>query len=457
MITINRSSRAAIWVMFFALSVPSGWAQRTELEPGFNVFSPDEDVEMGRQVSQEAEQELNLIDDALLGEYINRLGQQLATVTPFEPYTYQFTLVNDSSINAFALPGGFIYINRGILEAADREAEVASVIAHEIGHVALRHGTNQASKAYIAQAPLAILGGLFGGGGGVGSILTQLGVGFGANSIFLKFSRDAERQADLLGAQILYDAGYDATGMTEFFEKMEAEAGSGGSEFFSSHPNPGNRLGDVADEIQRLGEPPATYFDNFSEFRRVKERLSDIPEEARPERDQTREDRRAPRPPQQPSRRYQTYQTNSFRLLFPTNWEAYETNDSVSFAPERGFAGENGNLGYGLLISTFEPSRDRRGRLTLEDATDQLISSLRRANPSMRIGQGYRRERLDGLNALSVGIGSDSPFGGRERDWLLTAFGPDGRFYYFIAVTPEDAFADYEQTFGTIFDSVRFR
>ena len=452
-----RISRAATWLMFLTLLVPSAWAQRTELKPGFNMFSPDDDVEMGRQVSREAEQELSLIDDALLGEYINRLGQQLATVTPFEPYTYQFTLVNDSSINAFALPGGFIYINRGILEAADREAEVAGVIAHEIGHVALRHGTNQVSKAYLAQAPLALLGGLFGGGSGVGSILTQLGVGFGANSLFLKFSRDAERQADLLGAQILFDAGYDAKGMTEFFEKMEAEAGGSGSEFFSSHPNPGNRLGNVGEEIERLGEPPATYFDNFSEFRRIKDRLADIPEETPEERDRTRESRTPSRPPDLPSRRYQNYQTSSFRMVFPLNWEVYESNDSIRFAPERGFAGENGNLGYGLLISRFEPNRDRRGRLTLEDATDQLIASLRRANPSLRIGQGYRRERLDGLNALSVGMGSESPFGGPERDWLMTAFGPDGQFTYFIAVSPEEAFDDYEETFETIFGSVRFR
>ena len=144
-------------------------------------------------------------------------------------------------------------------------------------------------------------------------------------------------------------------------------------------------------------------------------------------------------------------------MIFPMNWEAHESSDSVSIAPERGIAEENGSLGYGLFISTFEPTSDRRGRSTLEDATDQLISSLRRANPSMRIGQGYRRERLDGLNALSVGIGSESPFGGPERDWLVTVFSPAGGFYYFIAVTPEAAFGDYEETFGTIFDSIRFR
>ncbi len=452
-----RTSGLTTCLLFLALAPASAAAQRTQLEPGFNIISIEEEIAMGRQVAAEAEQELTLIDDTLLGEYINRLGQQLATVAPFEAYAYEFTLVNDSGINAFALPGGFIYINRGIIEAADREAEVAGVLAHEIGHVALRHGTSQASKASIAQAPLTILGGIFGGGNGVGSILTQLGIGFGANSVFLKFSRDAEREADLIGAQILYDAGYDPTGMTEFFEKLAADGGSRGTEFFSSHPNPDNRLDDVAGEIDRLGEPPATYFSNFSEFRRIKERLADIPEEERSRTDDVTEERPRTRPPELPSRRYQNYQTSSLRMVHPVNWRAYETADSVTFAPDRGIAPDNGGLGYGLLVSTFEPTPDRRGRLTLEDATDQLIRSLRGRNPSMRIGQGYRRELLDGWNALSVGIDSESPFGGPERDWLVTAFGPNGRFYYFIAVAPDQAFDDYEPTFGTIFDSLRFR
>src|SRR5690606_33832490 len=156
-------------------------------------------------------------------------------------------------------------------EAADREAELAGVMAHEIAHVALRHGTNQASKAYVAQAPLALLGGIFGGGGGVGSVLAELGIGFAADSLFLKYSRDAERQADMLGAQILYAAGYAPTGMPEFFEKLEAEGGGRGTEFFSSHPSPGNRAADVAEEIARLGAPRESYRDNFSEFRRVRE------------------------------------------------------------------------------------------------------------------------------------------------------------------------------------------
>ena len=449
------SGTAALLVLFL-LSAQAGYAQRTELEPGFNIFSPEDDIQMGREVAREAEQELSLVDDELLGEYVNRLGQQLAMVAPFERYPYQFKLVNDRTVNAFALPGGFIYINRGIIELADREAELAGVIAHEIGHVALRHGTNQASKAYIAQAPLAILGGLFGGGGGVGSILTQLGIGFGANSIFLKFSRDAERQADLVGAQILYDAGYDPTGMAEFFEKMEAEGGGRASEFFSSHPNPGNRLEDVADEIQRLGERPATYYDNFSDFRRVKERLGDLPEATPGPREST-DSRSRSRRPDPPSSRYQVYQGGSIRLVHPENWEVHDSPNSVTFAPPGGIAEGEGGLGYGLTVSRFEPEPDFRGRLSLEDTTDQLIRRLRQSNPSMRINEGFRRTRLDGWGALAAGLLAESPFGGVERDWLLTTFGPGEGLYYFIAVAPDSEFDLYRSTFETILDSVRFR
>ncbi len=259
-------------------AIPQALAQRTELEPGLNLYSPEDDIAIGRQFVERTESDLDTIGDEILAEYVNRIGQQLALEAPFYRYPYRFRLVNDTAINAFALPGGPIYLNRGIVEEADREAEVAGVLAHEIAHVALRHGTNQASKAQLVQAPLSILGGIL--GGGVASIVTEVAGGFTANSLFLIYSRDAERQADLLGAQILYDAGYDPTGMPEFFEKLAADGGGRGSEFFSSHPNPENRAADVADEIRRLGELPPSFIDNFSDFRRIKERLSDIPEES---------------------------------------------------------------------------------------------------------------------------------------------------------------------------------
>src|SRR6201984_1074658 len=132
---------------------------RTKLKPGFNLFSPQQDIEMGRQSAQQAERQLQIVNDRDPATYINTLGQQLAAHAPNnEMYPFQFKIINDTAINAFALPGGFIYVNRGAIEAADNESQIAGVMAHEIGHVVLRHGTHQISRAYVAQAPLAVLG-----------------------------------------------------------------------------------------------------------------------------------------------------------------------------------------------------------------------------------------------------------------------------------------------------------
>src|SRR5438132_6702215 len=226
--------------------------ERTRLRPGFNLFSAQQDVEIGKQVSQDAEKKLKIINDSQIGTYIATLGRRLVLRTPGERFPYQFKVVNDKAINAFALPGGFLYINRGIFENADNEAQLAGVMSHEISHVVLRHGTNQMSKAYAAQAPLAVLGGVL-GNNSIGGVLAQTGASFAANSVLLKFSRDAERQADLMGTQILYDSGYNPRAMAQFFEKIETESSSRGSQFFSDHPNPGNRISSVNQEISKLG------------------------------------------------------------------------------------------------------------------------------------------------------------------------------------------------------------
>lgn len=253
------------------LVVPSYLAERTKLRPGFNLFSTEQDVEIGKQVSRDAERQLKLINDGQVNSYINALGQRLAAKAPGERYPYQFKVVDDKTINAFALPGGFLYINRGIFDNADNEAQLAGVIGHEIGHVALRHGTNQMSKAYAAKAPLALLGGIV-GSDTLGGIIAQMGASFAANSVLLKFSRDAERQADLLGTQILYDSDYDPRAMVQFFEKLQASHGARGGDFFSSHPNPGNRIGSVNEEIQKLGGS-RNFRNDSAEFQRIKRQL----------------------------------------------------------------------------------------------------------------------------------------------------------------------------------------
>src|SRR2546425_11472289 len=250
---------------------------RTKLKPGFNLFSPQQDIEMGRQSAREAERQLQILTDRDPATYINTLGQQLASHAPTnEKYPFQFKIVNDTAINAFALPGGFIYVNRGAIDAADNESQIAGVMAHEIGHVVLRHGTHQISRAYVAQAPLAILGGVL-GTGSMGSILGQLGVGFGLNSLFLKYSRDAESQADLMGTQILHDSGYDPKAMVGFFEKLQAQSKGRAIQFFSDHPNPENRISNVQHEIERLGGAPPNARRDSPDFQTVKRTLASMP------------------------------------------------------------------------------------------------------------------------------------------------------------------------------------
>src|SRR6266487_3936582 len=142
---------------------------QTKIKAGFNLFSPEQDVEVGQQSAVEAEQQLPILNDSQINSYINQIGQRLAANAGGPQFQYRFRVVNQADINAFALPGGFIYINRGVIDNSRNEGEVAGVIAHEISHVSLRHGTHQASKAYLAQAGIGILGGILGGKMGQGT------------------------------------------------------------------------------------------------------------------------------------------------------------------------------------------------------------------------------------------------------------------------------------------------
>src|SRR5262245_15791706 len=178
----------AILGLIFVIALTANAADsRSKLKPGWNLFSPQQDIEMGRQVSRQAERELPMLNDRRADAYIAALGKRLATHAPGERDPYQYRIMNDTTINAFALPRGLGYIDHGSLEAADNEAQIAGVIAHEISHVALRHGTHQAATAYVAQAPLAILGGVL-GSNSFGGALAQLGVSFATSSLLLRYS-----------------------------------------------------------------------------------------------------------------------------------------------------------------------------------------------------------------------------------------------------------------------------
>jgi hypothetical protein len=433
-------------------------AERSRIKPGWNLFSPEQDVEMGRQVAADAEKQLAMLNDRRVNDYLNRLGRRLAGKAPGEKYPYQFKAVNDDGINAFALPGGFLYINRGTIEAADNEAQLAGVIGHEIAHVALRHGTNQASKAYAAQAPLALLGGIV-GSGSVAGVLAQIGAGFAANSVLLKYSRDAERQADIIGTQILYDNGYDPRAIAQFFEKLEGE--SRPPEFFSSHPNPENRIEIINSEISKLGGGGG-FQAGSSEFNTIKRYVQGLPaaprnpaEAARGASGRTT----APvRRPDAPSSRYQTFENRLLTLQHPDNWRVYSQGDAFSIAPEGGIGSDpqgHSAMAYGVTMAVFDPRRTGSQSTRIEDATDQLIQGLQSSNPQMRISREPFRARVDGLPAMSATLTNQSPMGGREIDLLVTVQQPEG-MVYLVFVAPESDFRQYQSTFEKMLSSIRF-
>jgi beta-barrel assembly-enhancing protease len=258
-------------------------AQRTQLRPGFNLFTPGQDIGIGRENAKAVEKQLPMLNDPRVDDYLNDLGHRLDKHVPAgtPDYPFQYKCVNDMAVNAFALPGGFIFVDRGLIEMADNEAELAGVMAHETAHVVLRHGTNQASKRELATAPLSILNGMI-GDDSTGAALTQLGLGLGVNSLLLKNSRTDESQADILGTQIAYDSGYDPRGLAQFFEKLQSETKNQPIEFFSDHPNPARRVDRVMEEVDKLGGPPPHYVKDTRQFQDIKAYVHSLPPPPKP-------------------------------------------------------------------------------------------------------------------------------------------------------------------------------
>jgi len=267
--------KQVVWLTA-ALMLGSCAARRpgAPLRPGFNLFSPEQDIQLGRDAAVEVRKQVEVVENTELQGYVSELGSRLSRTAEAGPYPYTFTLVNDPTLNAFALPGGPVFLHSGILAAVDNEAQLAGVLAHEISHVALRHGTNQASKANIAQLP-AVLAGAAVGQESMAAQLAQLGIGVGFNSLLLKYSRDAERDADSLGTRLMSQARYNPIEMARFFEKLEGEGGSRAPDFLSSHPSPGNRVRNVEAEIQTLAA--TSYGDGSGRFARMKSLVVQLP------------------------------------------------------------------------------------------------------------------------------------------------------------------------------------
>lgn len=450
----------AVILLISAIVCAPANAQRSQLKAPWNLYSPQTDITEGKKFATQVEQQSQMCNDPKADAYLTQLGKKLVAHlnTNGVQYPFEFHCVNDKSINAFALPGGYVFINRGAIEAADNESQLAGVMAHELSHVALRHGTAQASKASFAQGAAGIFGSIFGGSTG-GALLTE-GLALGASSVLLKYSRSAETQADVMGTQVLYDSGYDPRGMAQFFEKLEqVSKGKTPPEFFSDHPNPDHRLERVDTEIEKLGGTPPSARKDSPEFEAMKREVMALPAPSKS----------APRggaaggggqagPPPTPSGNFTSYQGLGMTLKYPDNWKQFGgDSNGAAFGPEGGVVNDGSGhaaLAYGLSIGVD------KGRTAdasaLENATRQVISDLEQANPNMKIVRQPQSVKLNGEPAMSTYLSNDSPGGGLETDWLITVARPEG-LVYFVCTAPERDFDHYHKTFSVILDSVRFR
>jgi len=444
------SARQSLSILLALLLLPLGLhAERTKLKPGWNMFSPQDDIELGRQASADAEKQLPLLGDSRVDDYLNGVGRRLAQHAPGHDYPYQFKAVNAPEINAFALPGGFLYVNRGTIEAAHTEAELAGVMAHEIAHVSLRHGTNQLTKAQLAQGGLAVLGGLL-GSGGTAATIAALGSQLGATFLFMKFSRTAETQADLLGAQMLYDAGYHPQGMADFFETIASSGGGRPPEFFSTHPNPENRQERISREIGELGPVEELQRDS-DDFHAIKTYVQDLPEPVKGGQQPRGDEPALEQRPEAPSGRFLGYRHAVFSVRYPSEWEARESGTQVLFAPAAGVSGSQ--IAYGAMLNAVEID-DRR--MTLSEATDRLIQQMVQSNAGMRV-TSKERARVGGRRALATQLSAQSPYRGeREIDWVFTVRLDEGLFYA-VFIVPESDYRTYQPIFQEMLDSIRFR
>jgi Zn-dependent protease with chaperone function len=442
-------------VLTTLLVLPQFAFARYTPKPGVNFFSIQQDIELGKENAAQVEKQMPLVKDAQLNQYIQRLGQKLVAHAPQvngTQYPFTFKIVNQKEINAFALPGGPIYVNLGTIQAADTEAQLAGVIGHEMGHVIMRHSTNQASKQMLAQAPLAVLGGKF--GGGVGQ-LAQMGIGFGLNSVFLKYSRQAESQADLIGTDIIHDSGYDPRAMAQFFEKLESQGGARGPQFLSDHPNPGNRAQAVAAEAATL--PKMNYQGDSPDFRAIKQKVSGsnfAAQQAQQGQGQggAQGGTIARSKDIQPSSNYKPFDHSAFTMTYPDNWIATgDANSSVTIAPKGGAAGDA--VAFGAVVNGVKPQQGA----SLEDATSQLAAQIQKSGGLKQQGNG-ENFTLNGKPARSIVFLGPSPLQGeQERDWLVTQQRQDGTLMYVVFVSPEKDFESLKPTFQKMLKSFKLK
>lgn len=471
--------RLALLLGVFLVLLPGaqGAESPVSLKPCKNRVPPAQQVELGQKAAQQVYQQMPVLPDSSeVTQYVQALGQKLAAHAPGYHWPYNFHVADVADINAFALPGGTVFVNLGTIQAADDEAQLAGVMAHEISHVVLQHSVCNMEKQQKVGL-LAGLGQLAAGialGGGALGGLAQQGIGIGAGLGFLKMSRGAEKEADLEGAGILYSAGYDPRAMPQFFEIIEGKYGQGGSQFLSDHPNPGNRTEYIDEEISTFPRQPhpVTNTDAFRHIHQVvsgmhaytaKEVASGVwkrqsPNEAVSTGVNEYEMQAAAKGSVDlaPPRNWTRFKGSGFTMEVPSSWRALGNQSSAMVAPQGGIAqganGQPGNLVYGVLTDVYLA---RSGKAP-NQAFGSLLNEITRQNPGMQ-PTSVTTLRVAGQSVQSVQSVSPKANNGRgEHDWIV-GVPVRNALRYFVFVAPEPDFNTMRPTFEHMLHSIELQ
>ena len=482
----NLSVKALAWLLALLLALPlESLAATTEPQlpdPGNPGMSKEQQEQVGLQAMAQVYQQMPVLPDSSpMTQYIQQLGKKLeAVIPPDHNWPYQFHVIPASVINAFALPGGPMFVKVGAIQAADNEAELVGVMAHEMSHVYMQHSAKQAPKAGVAQVIAGLAGAVL-GGSSIGR-LAAMGIQFGAGTMLMKYSRQDESQADATGAIIMYKAGYNPKAMADFFTKLEQKYGGGGPQFLSDHPNPGNRQAAIEKEIAEW--PPKTYTTSSDAFTKAKQEASSSKTYSAQEIDagakngtwaqQNKKNGAVPAnlpaaagssdngtlanvslKQVKPSGNFKQLQQNGFNISYPENWQTGSGQNGVVIGPQQGVS--QSGIAYGVTISAAQTNGG-----SLDQDTQQLIQGLVQSNPGMKADGNPSSINVGGTQGRSIYLTGTSPVqqNGQpvpERDWLVTLPDSQNGLMYLVFVAPQKDFNQLKSTYKKMLNSLQLR
>jgi beta-barrel assembly-enhancing protease len=466
--------------------------------PGNAHMSRDKQRQLGLEAAAQVYQQMPVLpDNSPETQYIRQLGQKLVATIPSEySWPFDFHVVAQKDINAFALPGGPMFVNIGTITAAANEAELAGVMAHEMSHVYMQHSAKQASKAQTTGLLAGIAGAALGAsvGGTVGE-LGQMGIQMGTQGLMLKYSRGDESQADAVGAIILYKAGYNPKALSDFFKTLESQGGPAPPQWLSDHPNPGNREQAIEKEIRNWA--PENYANNSPAFQRVRQHAMGVKAYTGEEIAQGAKSGQwsalnkkngatfnpigasalntsasGLAPSSSPkghavslesvlaSQRMLTADLGPIKIGYPENWQVMmpkQRGQSVTIAPRAGMS-DNG-VGYGVVLSGIRPPKGEQ--VSIDDVTRQLVQDMEQNETRQQVGEP-QPITVGGIQGRSVTLHSVSPFPSangqpqKERDWLVTVPQRDGSVIFIVFVAPLSQFDRFQPTYQAMLTSVQF-